>query len=45
MTAKDVLKKIEQGEDVLIVMVGDSITWGLNHCVAEETYLPSLPAY
>jgi len=38
MTANDVLKKIEQGEDALIVMVGDSITWGLNHCTAEETY-------
>ena len=38
MTAKDVLKKIERGEDALIVMEGDSLTWGLNHCTPEETY-------
>ena len=30
--------KLKKGENVLIVAVGDSITWGLNHCTAEQTF-------
>ena len=31
-------QKLNKGENALIMAVGDSITWGLNHCTAEETY-------
>lgn len=34
--------KFNNGENVLIVAVGDSITWGLNHCSPEETFCAEL---
>lgn len=33
-----ITKKLENGENALIMFVGDSITWGENHCTSEETY-------
>jgi lysophospholipase L1-like esterase len=33
------IKKIKHNEDITIEFVGDSITHGLNHCRAEETYV------
>ncbi len=32
-------KKLYGGSDVTIDFVGDSITWGLNHCAANETFV------
>lgn len=32
-------QKLLSGEDVTLDFVGDSITWGLNHCSPEETYV------
>ena len=32
-------KKLLHGEEVTLDFVGDSITWGLNHCAPEETYV------
>lgn len=34
---KRITEKLEQHENVLIMTVGDSITWGCNHCSTEET--------
>lgn len=31
-------EKLVNGENILIMLVGDSITWGLNHCSNEETF-------
>ena len=40
---KDIIEnKLKKGEDVLIMAVGDSITWGMNHCSAEETFCAEL---
>lgn len=30
---------LSHGKDVTLDFVGDSITWGLNHCTAEETFV------
>ena len=32
-------KKFSSGEAVTMEFIGDSITWGLNHCTAEETFV------
>ena len=32
-------KKLLHGEEVTLDFVGDSITWGLNHCAPEETFV------
>lgn len=32
-------QKLLRGESVTVDFVGDSITWGLNHCSPEETYV------
>lgn len=42
MTVTEFFKKIENGEDAILCCVGDSITYGLNHCLAEETYTAKL---
>lgn len=42
MTVKDLFKKIEDGENVTICCVGDSITYGETHCRPEETYTAKL---
>lgn len=34
--------KLNNGDNVLIIAVGDSITWGLNHCSPEETFCAEL---
>ncbi len=33
------IQKIKQGDDITIQFVGDSITYGLNHCKINETYV------
>ena len=38
----NIADKLNSGENYLIVAVGDSITWGLNHCNADETYCAEL---
>lgn len=30
--------KLSQNKNILIMLVGDSITWGENHCTCEETF-------
>ena len=37
-------KVLDQKETVTIDVVGDSITYGLNHCTAEETYVAQFAA-
>lgn len=39
VTVKDVFEKIRKGDHVTLDFVGDSVTYGLNHCTAEETYV------
>lgn len=39
---KSIENRISKGENYLIIAVGDSITWGLNHCSEEETYCAEL---
>lgn len=39
---KNISDRINNGENYLIIAVGDSITWGLNHCSEEETYCAEL---
>ena len=39
---KCISDRINKGENYLIIAVGDSITWGLNHCNEEETYCAEL---
>ena len=39
---KNISDRISKGENQLIIAVGDSITWGLNHCGEEETYCAEL---
>ena len=34
--------KLKNGDNVMIVAVGDSITWGMNHCTADETFCAEL---
>lgn len=34
----DICKMIDERRHVTIDIVGDSITWGLNHCSNNETY-------
>ena len=34
----DICKMIEERRHITIDIVGDSITWGLNHCTNDETY-------
>ena len=33
------MEKLTKNQTLTITFVGDSITWGLNHCTAEETYV------
>lgn len=40
-----IFEKIKKGENALIMCVGDSITWGLNHCSPEETYVANLAKF
>ena len=35
---KKITQKFETGKNALLMVVGDSITWGENHCTSEETY-------
>ena len=35
---KNIENRVNKGENYLVIAVGDSITWGLNHCSEEETY-------
>ena len=35
---KKITEKLNKGENALIMFVGDSITWGENHCTSEQTY-------
>lgn len=35
---KNIENRVNKGENYLVIAVGDSITWGLNHCNEEETY-------
>ena len=35
---KSIENRINKGENYLIIAVGDSVTWGLNHCSEEEIY-------
>ena len=37
-------EKLSKGEPLTIDFIGDSITWGLNHCSAEETYVARFAA-
>ena len=39
---KNISDRISKGENQLIIAVGDSITWGLNHCGEEDTYCAEL---
>ena len=39
---KSIENRISKGENYLIIAVGDSVTWGLNHCSEEETYCAEL---
>ena len=39
MTTFTIQKKIRNSEPLTLNFIGDSITWGLNHCSAEETYV------
>ena len=42
-STKEIIEnKLNRGEDVLIMVVGDSITWGLNHCTPDETFCAEL---
>ncbi len=34
--------KISKASEVTVIAVGDSITWGLNHCTNEQTYCAEL---
>lgn len=36
---KRIIEKLKKNDDITIEFVGDSITHGLNHCRAEETYV------
>ena len=33
------MERLSKNQTLTITFVGDSITWGLNHCTAEETYV------
>lgn len=44
MKVTDFFRKIESKEDAVLCCVGDSITYGLIHCIAEETYTAKLAA-
>lgn len=44
MTVTDFFEKIKTGKDAALCCVGDSITYGLIHCTAEETYTAKLAA-
>lgn len=37
-----ITNKLSNNENVLIILVGDSITWGCNHCSVEQTYCAEL---
>lgn len=39
---KNISKRLNNNENVLIMVVGDSITWGCNHCSVEETFCAEL---
>ena len=39
---KDVYEKYLSGKSIVLQTVGDSITWGLNHCTPEQTYTAEL---
>ena len=41
----DFLKSIKNNENITIDFVGDSITYGLNHCRPEETYVAKFAAF
>ena len=41
---KRVFEKIRKGESVTLDFVGDSVTYGLNHCRPEETYVAKVAA-
>lgn len=45
MNIKAALEKINRNEDLLIVFVGDSITYGLDHCLPEETFVAKIAAF
>ena len=42
MAVSQIIDKIKNKEDILISVVGDSITYGENHCMPEETYTAKL---
>lgn len=39
---KSIENRISKNYNYLIIAVGDSVTWGLNHCSEEETYCAEL---
>jgi lysophospholipase L1-like esterase len=39
MTLNECAERLKNGGDVTFTFVGDSLTWGENHCTAEETYV------
>ena len=41
-SVKDVYEKYLSGKSIVLQTVGDSITWGLNHCTPEQTYTAEL---
>ena len=36
---KTITQLLKTQKAVTFTFIGDSITWGLNHCTAEETYV------
>ena len=36
---KTITQLLKTKNAVTFTFIGDSITWGLNHCTAEETYV------
>lgn len=41
-SVRDVYVKYLSGQSIVLETVGDSITWGLNHCTPEQTYTAEL---
>ena len=45
MTVTDFFERIETGKDAVLCCIGDSITYGLIHCTAEEYSLPLIDVH
>lgn len=41
-SVKDIYNKYINGQNITIQTLGDSITWGMNHCTSDQTYTAEL---